>query len=91
MEREQIGISEAKTHFSEIVERVLRDGRTITVTRRGEPVVEIAPCQEKVTRARMTKEEALEALRELQARLPRMTWDEIVETTDEGRNRCPSM
>ncbi|MEE9392571.1 MAG: type II toxin-antitoxin system prevent-host-death family antitoxin [Planctomycetota bacterium] len=90
MEREKIGVFDVKTHFSEIVDRVLKDGRTITVTRRGEPVVEISPCQKKVASGRMTKGEALKAFDELRARLPKMKRDEIVELVHEGRKPCPN-
>lgn len=39
MESERIGIFEAKTHFSEIIDKVVREGRSVTVTRRGKPMV----------------------------------------------------
>ena len=49
---------EAKTHFSEIVQRVLKEGRPITITRRGQPVVDITPTQSQRT-GRMSRQEAL--------------------------------
>ncbi len=38
--------SDAKARFSEIIRHV-RDGRTVTVSYRGEPVAEIRPIQER--------------------------------------------
>ena len=38
--------SEAKARFSEII-RLVRDGRTVTVSYRGEPVAEVRPIQER--------------------------------------------
>jgi prevent-host-death family protein len=38
----QIGLFEVKTHLSAVIERVRR-GERFTITRRGEPVAELAP------------------------------------------------
>ena len=38
-----IGLFEAKTKFSEICERVAAKGVAVVVTRRGKPLVKIAP------------------------------------------------
>ena len=43
-----VGAYEAKTHFSEILERVEK-GEEITVTRHGTPVARIVPVQRKST------------------------------------------
>ena len=52
-------IAEARERFSEVIRRV-REGRTVTVTHRGEPVAEIRP----VERGRDgTLEDRLEELR----------------------------
>ena len=83
----ELGIFDVKTHFSEVVDRVLREGRPITVTRRGEPVVDIVPTSA-ASRTRMTREEALAALEDLRLELPRIRLDEIRSITDEGRDRC---
>jgi prevent-host-death family protein len=91
VEREQVGIFEAKTHFSEIVERILRDGRTIVVTRRGQPVVEISPSKERSGHARMSWSEALVTLDRLRGELPTMSWAEITELIAEDRDRCPTL
>jgi prevent-host-death family protein len=39
---QSIGVFEAKNHFSEILERVQR-GETVTITKHGKPVAQIAP------------------------------------------------
>ena len=42
-----VGLFEAKTKFSELCERVAKSRESITVTRRGEPLVMIIPTTEK--------------------------------------------
>lgn len=37
-----VGILEAKTHFSELIDRVA-DGERVTITRHGKPVAELVP------------------------------------------------
>jgi prevent-host-death family protein len=81
---EQIGIFEAKTHFSEVVDRVVREGRTITVTRRGEPVVDITPTKARAP-GRMSRADALAELERLRAEVPKMSRQEILDLIAEGR------
>ncbi|MGA2229453.1 MAG: type II toxin-antitoxin system prevent-host-death family antitoxin [Tepidisphaeraceae bacterium] len=38
-----VGIYQAKTHFTDLMNRVAA-GETITITRRGRPVARIVPC-----------------------------------------------
>ncbi|MDE0175922.1 MAG: type II toxin-antitoxin system prevent-host-death family antitoxin [Defluviicoccus sp.] len=52
-------IAEARARFSDVIRRV-REGRTVTVTHRGEPVAEIRPVERGRER---TLEERLEELR----------------------------
>ena len=52
-------IAEARARFSEVIRRV-REGRTVTVTHRSEPVAEIRPVERGRER---TLEERLEELR----------------------------
>lgn len=84
MENEEIGIFEAKTHFSEVVDRVIRNGRPITVTRRGKPAVEITPTKSR-TKSRMSRSEAFAELDKLRDEVPRMTQQEILNLVAEGR------
>ena len=40
---ESVGVFEAKTHFSEIVEKVVQRGVEYTITRHGKPIARIVP------------------------------------------------
>lgn len=84
MRNDQIGMFEAKTHFSEVVDRVVREGRTITVTRRGEPVVEIVPANQSGGPS-ISPQEALAELARLRAEVRKMSPQEIVDLVKEGR------
>jgi prevent-host-death family protein len=83
---DQIGMFEAKTHFSEIVQRVLKEGRPITITRRGQPVVDITPTRSQRT-GRMSRQEALVELGKLRGEVASMTRAEILALVAEGRGR----
>lgn len=83
----ELGIFEVKTHFSEVVDRVLREGRPITVTRRGIPVVDIVPSSAAAS-TRMTPTEALAALAVLRKEVKPVGPNEIKALTDEARTRC---
>ena len=43
MKVEEVGMFETKTHLSELVERVRREGVTYRITKRGTPVAELKP------------------------------------------------
>lgn len=45
MKVQEIGVSEAKTQFSELLKQVSR-GRTYRITRRGKPIAELRPIQQ---------------------------------------------
>jgi prevent-host-death family protein len=49
MKVQYVGAFEAKTHFSELIEKA-RQGMTFVVTRRGKPVAQIGPSQEQAGR-----------------------------------------
>lgn len=72
-----VGIFEAKTHFSALVEEA-REGHTITVTRNGEPVAQIVPMPER----RSDATEAMRRILSTRAKLNGMTIRELIE---EGR------
>ena len=61
-----IGAFEAKTHLSELLDRVER-GETITITRHGVPAALLVPVKEK--EARLTHEEIVEGMREIRKRV----------------------
>ena len=83
---DQIGMFEAKTRFSELVQRVLKEGRPITITRRGQPVVDITPTQSQRT-GRMSRQEALVELGKLRGEVASMARAEILALVAEGRGR----
>ena len=58
---QQIGAFEAKTHFSQIIEKA-EHGADFIITRRGKPVAKIIPFEQKPA---MTRQEAFERLVEL--------------------------
>jgi len=87
---EEIGIFDAKTRFSELVERVNQTGQPITVTNRGKPVAEIAPTR-KIPGCRMTREEAFAQVARLWETIEPMSKEEINQTIQEGRDRCPDV
>lgn len=86
----ELGMFDVKTHFSEVVDRVLREGRPITVTRHGKPVVDIVPTAA-TPRGRMTLAQVLAAREELNKEVGLVSFAEIKAITDEGRTRCPGM
>ena len=51
MEVEETGIFEAKTHFSELVDKVHREGKIYLITKRGKPVAELKPIEKPEPRA----------------------------------------
>ena len=61
MSTQQIGAFEAKTHFSQIIQKV-ENGSDFIVTKRGKPVAKIIPYEQE---KKMTHQEAIEALREM--------------------------
>lgn len=77
-----VGIFEAKTRLSELLERA-EQGEEIVITRRGHPIVRLSPLGQKPQRA------AIERLFEENARIrramPAATLDELKSDRDEGR------
>jgi prevent-host-death family protein len=61
MLNQQIGAFEAKTHFSQIIDKV-EHGADFIVTKRGKPVAKIIPFQKE---QEMTRQEAFEKLKEM--------------------------
>jgi prevent-host-death family protein len=57
-----IGAYEAKTHFSELLERVA-SGEEVTITRHGSPVARIVPIQQ--GHSRDDRREAIERIKKL--------------------------
>jgi prevent-host-death family protein len=82
-----IGAYEAKTKFSELLDRVEK-GERVTITRHGRPVAELVPS--KAPRDRERARQAMDRLREIgnDATLSDLTWEDIKKMRDEGRPGC---
>ena len=79
----QVGMFEAKTHFSELAKRV-KAGEEITVTNRGEPVLVMVP-----VKSRPTSEEVRAMVEKWQSEArtnpgPQLTIEEIIAIKHEG-------
>jgi prevent-host-death family protein len=76
-----IGAFEAKTHLSDLLDRVSR-GEKITITRHGVPAAMLVPVEE--VKAKLTHQEIVEGMRKLRKRVKpgKLTVREMVE---EGR------
>ena len=78
----QIGAFEAKTHFSQIIQKV-ENGADFIITRRGKPVAKIIPFKQEKT---MTFKEAVEAFTEMKKLYRGKPGDfNIREAIEEGR------
>lgn len=82
-----MGAYEAKTKFSELLERVEK-GERVTITRHGKPVAEIVPARS--PRDRERARQAMDRLREIgeSAGLSNLTWEDLKKMRDEGRPGC---
>jgi len=79
-----IGLFEAKTHFSALIQDAV-NGKTTIITRRGKPVAEIRPLSDdRPTRARQAVER-IRALRNRFAAEGRLRGINIRALIDEGR------
>lgn len=63
---ETVGAFEAKTHLSELLDRVAR-GETIAITRHGAPAALLVPVGE--ARRKLSHQKIIEGLRELRKRV----------------------
>ena len=80
---DSVGALAAKTHFAELLERVARGGKSITITRRGIPVARLVPVDGALVRA---PERLLDAFHAFQAAHPlgEVTTRALI---DEGHSR----
>ena len=82
----EVGILEAKTHLSALVEEVERKGEEIVITRHGKPVAElrrVQPARQLSGEQLMARFDALRA--RLSAENPEidaLTWDDIKDWRD---------
>ena len=79
-----VGLFEAKTHFSAIVERVRETGVPVRVTRRGQPVVDISPVRSDEPE-KMTREEMFATVEAMRGTFEPATHEEIMEMIQDGR------
>jgi prevent-host-death family protein len=77
-----VGVFEAKTRLSELIERAER-GEEIVITRRGRPVARIAPLGRKPEPAALERLFAENAA--IRRGLPAIALDELLRDRDEGR------
>ena len=77
----EVGMFEAKTHLSALVDEVAR-GETVVITKRGHPVARLTPPEAPDRGAAVT---AAQTLRDLRKRLVWATTEEILQMRDEGR------
>ncbi len=77
MTMKKVGIFEAKTHFSALIEEA-RSGETIVVTKNGEPVARIVSVEERPSE----RSDAMRRILGTKAKLDGLTIRELIE---EGR------
>lgn len=82
---EEIGMFEAKTRFSQLVEQVQNTGRKIRITKRGKVVAELSAVEPEEARKRSHRE-VFEELEQLRKKLPKSTLEEIKRDIAEGRH-----
>jgi prevent-host-death family protein len=80
----EIGLFEAKTNLSKIAEAVRRTGQPVTLTRRGEPFVDLVPHQDLTVRRR-PKAKVLADLDRLRHELPKSSAAQIKADIQQGR------
>jgi prevent-host-death family protein len=81
MANQEIGIFEAKTNLSQIIENV-ENGAEVIITKRGKPVAKIVPIEQK---KKMTRKEAVEKMIELRKNYKGEFGSDILEMIDDGR------
>jgi prevent-host-death family protein len=82
-----VGMFEAKTNLSALVEEVEKGG-TVVITRHGKPVAKLVPAQPELTPEEIEeRRKAIEGLRAIAKRLDiRATQEEIKSWIEEGRH-----
>ena len=81
----EVGVLEAKTHLSSLLDAVEKDGETVTITRHGKAVARLSPAPDREGPPRKTPAKELaarfKALRDrIAAENPeteRLTWEEL--------------
>jgi prevent-host-death family protein len=81
----EVGVLEAKTHLSSLLDAVEKDGETVTITRHGKVVALLSPPGDRpLTRRRATGAELVERFSMLRDRIAaanpdaqNLTWEEL--------------
>ena len=81
---DKIGMFDAKTRFSQIVEQVQATGQPVTITKRGQPVVDIIPTHTR-DQTRMGRPEAFDVVARIHERIGPVKRGEIREMIHAGR------
>lgn len=79
----RIGLFDAKTNLSKIAERVRRTGQAVTLTKRGQPYVDLVPHQ-KIPTSR-SKAQVLAELDQLRRQMPKSSAARIKADIETGR------
>ena len=81
---QEIGLFEAKTNLSKIAERVRRTGQPVTLTKHGQPYVDLIPHKQSGSLTK-SKAKVLAELEKLRKQLPPSSYAQIKADRDEGR------
>ncbi|PVM82017.1 type II toxin-antitoxin system Phd/YefM family antitoxin [Caulobacter endophyticus] len=82
----EVGVLEAKTHLSALLEAVEKGGEAVLITRNGRPVAKLLPAQEAIAPPprRLPGKELVERFKKLQDEMAaanpgieNMTWEEL--------------
>ena len=86
MQNSVVGAFEAKTHFSQLIERAMH-GEVIFITRRGKPVAKLVPADTDTDKNSEAAREAVVRLRALakEMNLGQFDWEEWKSYRDMGR------
>ena len=79
----EIGLFEAKTNLSRIAERVKQTGQSVTLTKRGQPYVDLVP--HRAAPARHSRAQVLAALDRLRSQWPKSSAAQIRADLEAGR------
>lgn len=77
----EIGVFEAKTHLSEILDAV-EAGESVTITKRGKPIAVLSPASNKIEQRRAAAAELADIKNSIQKKF---TTEELIAMRDEGR------
>jgi prevent-host-death family protein len=77
----EIGVFEAKTHLSEILDAV-EAGESVTITKRGKPIAVLSPASNKIEQRRVAAAELADIKNSIQKMF---TTEELIAMRDEGR------